>query len=88
MIDADALQETVKIALPAEFKVDELPEARHLDSPFGKYDASWKSEGGTLVFQRMLEMQAQSVPVAQYAELKRFLATVMGLAESPVVLVR
>jgi hypothetical protein len=88
VVNADAIQETVHISLPAEFKVDELPEPLHLASPFGKYDATWEAEGGALVFQRKLEMQAQSVPVNQYEELKRFLDSVMGSAEAPVVLVK
>jgi hypothetical protein len=33
-------------------------------------------------------MQAQSVPVDQYEELKRFLDAVRGSAEAPVVLVK
>ena len=88
VLDADAIEETVHIALPADFKVDELPEPLHLASPFGKYDATWTAEGGAFVFQRKLEMQAQSVPVNQYEELKRFLDAVMGSAEAPVVLVK
>ncbi|HEX4595800.1 MAG TPA: DUF3857 domain-containing protein [Bryobacteraceae bacterium] len=88
VLDADAIEETVRISLPADFKVDELPEPMHLASPFGKFDATWAADGGAFVFQRKLEMQAQSVPVNQYEELKRFLDTVMGSAEAPVVLVK
>jgi hypothetical protein len=39
VVDEDALRETVKIQVPAEFKVDELPPAVKLESPFGGYDA-------------------------------------------------
>lgn len=88
VLDADAIEETVHITLPADFKVDELPEPLHLSSPFGKYDTTWAAESGAFVFQRRLEMQAQSVPVDQYEELKRFLDAVMGSAEAPVVLVK
>jgi hypothetical protein len=41
VLDADAIEETVHITLPADFKVDELPEPLHLSSPFGKYDTTW-----------------------------------------------
>jgi hypothetical protein len=87
-IDADALSETVKIALPAGFRVDETPDAVHLDTRFGKYDASWTVEGATLLFRRTLEVQAQSVPVAEYGELRKFLDGVNGSGAAPVVLVR
>src|SRR6202040_4377752 len=63
VLDADALLETVRIGLPEGYKVDELPERLHLNSPFGKFEASWAVDGGELVFRRRLEMQAQSVPV-------------------------
>ncbi|HEV2689814.1 MAG TPA: DUF3857 domain-containing protein [Bryobacteraceae bacterium] len=88
VLDSDALAETVRIALPDGFKVDELPPRVHLDSPFGKYDATWVLEGGSVVFERKLEMQAQSVPVQQYAELRKFLDAAMGSAELPVVLMK
>ena len=40
VVDTDSLLETVRIQLPAGFKVDQLPTAVHIDSPFGKYDAT------------------------------------------------
>jgi len=88
VMDADALTETVRIALPDGFKVDEMPGPLHLDSRFGKYDATWTVEGSKLIFQRKLEMQPQTVSPAQYADLKKFLDTVRGSPETPVVLVR
>jgi hypothetical protein len=45
-------------------------------------------ESGTVVFKRTLEMPAQTVPSAKYAELKKFLDSVAGSAESPVVLLK
>ena len=85
---ADALRETVRIQLPMGFKVDELPEAVRIDSAFGKFDATWAAEGGAIVFKRSFEMPAQAVPVAQYAEFKKFLDRAAGAGNSPVVLVR
>ena len=76
------------MALPAGFRVDETPDPLHLKTPFGTYDATWASESGTLVFQRKLEVQARSVPVSQYPELKKFLDAVNSAEEAPVVLVR
>ena len=88
VLDADALDETVRITLPAGFRLDETPDPVHLDSAFGKYDATWTPEGGVLVFHRKLEVQAQTVPVARDKELQKFLDTVYGSAELPVVLVK
>jgi hypothetical protein len=88
VVDTDALSETVRIQLPAEFKVDELPKAIRIESPFGKYQATWSFEGGAILFKRSLEIPAQTVPAAQYGELKKFLDAIGGAAEEPVVLVR
>ena len=88
VLDTDALNETVRIELPKEFKVDELPEPIKVESPFGKIDAGWKAEAGTLVFHRTLEMRAQTVPAEQYAALRKFLDAVSAAEDAPVVLIR
>ena len=88
VVDTDSLRETVRIQLPAGFKVDELPDAVRIDSAFGKYQATWAAEGGAIVFSHTFEMPVQTVPVAQYVEFKKFLDRVAGAGNSPVVLVR
>lgn len=88
VVDTDALRETVRIQLPTGFKVDELPDAVRIDSAFGKYEATWAAEGGAIVFKRTFEMPAQTVPVAQYVEFKKFLDRAAGAGNTPVVLVR
>ena len=88
VIDTDSLHETVRIELPKEFKVDELPDAVRLHSDFGKFDASWVVKDGTLVFQRTLEIQAQTVAPPRYQELKKFLDAVSAAEDAPVVLVK
>ena len=88
VVDEDALRETVRIRLPAEYKVDELPEPVKIDSPYGRYQATWVSEAGTLVFKRIFELPVQTVPASEYAALRKFLDAVAGSAEQPVVLVQ
>src|SRR5262249_32825620 len=88
VLDTDALSETVRIELPKEFKVDELPAPIKVDSPFGKIDAGWKVEAGYLVFHRTLEMSAQTVPAEQYGALRKFLDAVSAAEDAPVVLIR
>jgi hypothetical protein len=88
VIDADELEETVRIELPADFKIDEIPPPVHLASQFGKYDASWTAKDGSVIFKRTLEIPAQTVPATQYGELKKFIDTIGGSAELPVVMLR
>ena len=88
VVDTDSLRETVRIQLPAGFKVDELPSAVHIDSPFGKYEATWTTEGSAILFQRTFEIPAQTIAVAAYSDFKQFLERVAVTGDSPVVLVR
>jgi hypothetical protein len=88
VLDADALTETVRIELPKEFKVDELPAPIQVSSGFGKVEASWKAESGTLIYRRTLEISAQTVPADRYGELRKFLEAVTAAEDAPVVLVR
>jgi len=89
VMDADSLSETVRMTLPDGFKVDEMPPAVHLNSPFGTFEATWKLENPSLVvFHRTIQIPAQSVPASQYPELRKFLEMVRGAAEEPVILVK
>ena len=88
VLNTDALQETVRIELPKEFKLDELPRSIHLDTEFGRFDVTWQVRDGVLVFQRTLEMRAQTVPTARYQDSKKFLDAVSSAEDAPVVLVK
>jgi hypothetical protein len=89
VMDADSLSETVRMTLPDGFKVDEMPPAVHLNSPFGTFEATWKLESASVVvFHRAVEIPAQSVPASQYSELRKFLEMVRGAAEEPVILIK
>ncbi|MEO8660076.1 MAG: DUF3857 domain-containing protein [Bryobacteraceae bacterium] len=88
VMDADAIHEKVRIAVPAEYKIDELPDPIHVVSPFGKCDLKWTQEPGFVIFERSVELPAQSVPADQYTSLRKFLDTVYGGAEQPAVLIR
>lgn len=88
VVDADALEETVRIQLPPDFKVDELADPVHIDSPFGKFEAAWKVESSTLVFHRKLEIPVQTVDSGRYQQLRKFLDSVAGFSNLPVVLAK
>jgi hypothetical protein len=87
-LDADALHETVRITIPAGYRIDETPDPVHLKTAFGTFDATWSASGSNVVFERRLEVQACSVSAAQYTELKKFLDTAEAAEESPVVLLK
>jgi len=81
-------KDTVRIKLPAGYKVDEMPDPVHLESPYGAYQAVWKAEGGDLVFEQSTEVPDAVAPAAQYAQLRAFFDRIAGSQASPVVLVR
>jgi len=88
VMDTDSIHETVRIELPKDFKVDELPDSIRMRSEFGSFEAAWTAQDGTLVFQRTLEIPAQTVPPARYPDLKKFLDKLSSAEEAPVVLVK
>jgi Domain of Unknown Function with PDB structure (DUF3857)/Transglutaminase-like superfamily len=88
VLDADALDETSRIKLPAGFRVEELPTALRLDSPFGKFEASWSLDGDALTFRRKVEIPAQTIEAARYSEVRKFLDSIAGAPDTPVVLLK
>ncbi len=88
VLEAQLFEETVHVALPAGFKVDEMPDSAQLKTPFGTLAASWKMEGGKLVFKRRLEVPSITVAPGQYDALRDFFDQVTGAEQAPVVLVR
>jgi hypothetical protein len=74
--------------LPEGFAVDEMPDAVKMETPFGKYSASYEVRDGKLVFTRSLVQIAMSVPVDQYQSVRSFFQKIRSAEQSPVVLAR
>ena len=88
VLDGDAFEETVRILLPEGLKIDEMPDAVKGSSEFGSYEAKWTSQPGAIEFTRRVQVREQTVPVAKYQTLRKFIESAYGLGEVPVVLVR
>jgi len=86
LLDPDSFEETVELLLPSEFRVDEIPTAVNLDGEFGKFAASWDHTDGMLVFKRSFRTEGGEIPAERYEELRKFLRSVSGAAQSAVVL--
>jgi hypothetical protein len=84
----NAYSETVRVKLPLEFEVDELPDAVNLSTPFGVYSTSYDVKDGHLVFKRTLSQPGITVPVEQYASVRRFFEQIRAAEQAPVVLAR
>lgn len=87
-LDSDALTETTRLILPAGFAIDEQPPDVSVEEDFGAYEATWKAEGGELVFQRKLVLRNAEVPAEDYASLREFFNAIVAAEVSPVVLLK
>jgi len=88
LLNAAAFNEKIRIQLPAAFKVDELPDAQKLDTPFGKYVSSCEVKDGELFFARSLEIRSATVPADRYQAVREFFERIRSVEQTPVVLVR
>ena len=87
-LNAEAFRDSVTIAVPPNFKVDELPDPVQFTSAYGSYQATWKADGNKILFEQSLEVKNTIAPAAQYAQIRQFFAHVDEAQNSAVVLVR
>jgi hypothetical protein len=85
---AEVGRHSVRVKLPAGFHIDELPAPVHLESPYGKYDATWKPTADEVLLEESLEVRSVTAPAAAYAAVRNFFEHVYGAEQSPVVLVK
>ena len=60
-----------EIALPADYKVEELPAPVDADYSFASYHSKTVASGGTLRYTRQFEVKEVSVPVSKASELRQ-----------------
>lgn len=79
---------TVRLQVPATFKVNEVPDPITLAGPYGKYQASWTPSGGEVLFRQSLEVNDIIAPATEYKAVRDFFENVYGAEAAPVVLIR
>ena len=85
---ARTFSETVRVTLPAGFVVDETPDPTNLDTAFGSYVAKYEVKNGQMIFTRSLKQKNATIPVAQYAQVRDFFASIRAAEQNSVVLMR
>ena len=88
VLNAHSFNETVRVKLPPEFEVDEMPDPVKLNEGFGSYSTTYAVNNGELIFTRSLAQRAGTIPVDQYQTVRNFFAHVRAAEHSPVVLVK
>ena len=87
-LSASVHRDSVGIALPPEFKVDEMPDPIRLDSAYGTYVAEWKVTGNRLSFKQSLEVNETTAPASEYAKIRDFFDRVNSGQHSALVLIK
>lgn len=80
--DADVFE----IALPAGYKVEELPAPLDEEHPFAAYHSRTEVVGRALRYSRSFELKSVSVSAAQADELKAFYRTILNDERMPAIL--
>ncbi len=88
VLESESFSETVRVKLPVGFEVDEMPDAAKLETPFGKYSATYEVKEGQLIFIRNLVVTAGTIPASRYTEVREFFGRIRGVEMSPVVLAK
>ena len=88
LLDSSAYSETIRVKLPDNFIVDEMPEPQKVETAFGKYSVNYEVKDNLLLLNRSLVMTKTTLPAAQYEAVKNFFANVRAAEIAPVVLVK
>lgn len=88
VLDSRAYDESVEVALPLGFHVDEKPDDVDIEEDFGTFRAEWRVEGDNLLFDRSLVLENMVLAPDQYERVKEFFRQDNVAAAAPVVLVR
>lgn len=78
--------DTIEIALPAGYEVDDLPPAINADYSFASYHSKTEVNGNTLKYTRTFEVKELSVPVSKVEDLKRLYRIIAGDERNTAVL--
>jgi hypothetical protein len=85
---AEALRNRVRIKLPSNFAVDELPDGAKSETPFAQFACEYKVNGDELLVTQELKTEGVTLPPQDYDKARTFFAKVQGMQEKPIVLVK
>ncbi|QYM78728.1 DUF3857 domain-containing protein [Horticoccus luteus] len=87
-LPATRFTERTELALPAGYRLDEMPPPLELRTSFGTYTSHGAIADGKFIFSRRLELQATTLPATEYEHVRRFFEQVAETENTPVVLER
>ena len=81
-------RDILELILPADTAVDEMPEPRRAETPFGSFSISWQVQNGRVTRNLSLRIHRSNVVPASYADVRTFLDTFREAERLPVILVK
>lgn len=79
-------EESIDWQVPANLKLDEVPDAEAQEFAYGNFKASWKTSGASIRVDRSLTLESTVLPAAEYAKARQFFARFRGSEIAPIVL--
>ena len=70
--------DTIEIAIPAGYEVDDLPPPVNADYSFASYHSRTEASGNTLKYTRTFEVKELTVPVSKIEDLKKLYRIIAG----------
>jgi Domain of Unknown Function with PDB structure (DUF3857)/Transglutaminase-like superfamily len=80
--------DSIRIKVPAGYKVDEIPPPQKVESPYGKLAAKWNVKDGDLVMEQTIEISDTVAPAAEFSKVRDFFDLLAGVQSAPVVFVK
>ena len=87
-LDPREERDAFTLTLPEGVKVDELPEARAMETSFGRFSVTWRATGSTVSRTLTLRLARTTLPASANAEVLAFVEAFRQAERQPVVLVR
>lgn len=88
MRDAYTLTDTIEVQMPVGFSLESLPQEKHLESEFGRFDFQAARQDNVVHIVRHIEIQPVSVPAARYNEVRQFYQDVTKADGAQMVLLK
>lgn len=81
-------RDVFELSLPPGTSVDEMPEPRQRETPFGTFSINWQLQNERLTRTLSLRLQRSTVPAASYKDVRAFLDEFREAERLPVILVK
>jgi transglutaminase superfamily protein/uncharacterized protein DUF3857 len=88
LLDPREERDTFQLTLPSGVTVDELPEARAMETPFGRFSVTWRASGTTVSRTLTLRLTRTTLPASANGQVLAFMDAFRQAERQPVVLAR